>query len=114
MKFSIKDFLSKCAQIRRFLWIWSHLLKKSLMEKFIFCTVRRKEYARFKDNIWEADLVEMESLSSNNKNVKYLLCVIDVFIKYAWVKPLKDKQGKTVLNSFLEIVNESNCKPNKL
>ena len=84
------------------------------MEKFIFCTVRRKEYARFKDNIWEADLVEMESLSSNNKNVKYLLCVIDVFIKYAWVKPLKDKQGKTVLNSFLEIVNESNCKPNKL
>ena len=37
MKFSIKDFLSKCYQIRSFLWIWSHLLKKSLMENFIFC-----------------------------------------------------------------------------
>ena len=39
MKFSIKDFFSKCDQIRRFLWIWSHLLKKSLMENFIFCAV---------------------------------------------------------------------------
>ena len=40
MKFSIKDFVSKCDQIRSFLRIWSHLLKKSLMEKFIFCAVK--------------------------------------------------------------------------
>ena len=39
MKFSIKDFFSKCDQNRRKLWIWSNLLKKSLMENFIFCTV---------------------------------------------------------------------------
>ena len=39
MKFSIEDFLSKCDQIRSFLGIWLHLLKKSLMENFIFCTV---------------------------------------------------------------------------
>ena len=38
-KFSIKNFLSKCDQIRSFLRIWSHLLKKSLMENFIFCAV---------------------------------------------------------------------------
>ena len=56
----------------------------------------------------------MESLSSKNKEVKYLLCVIDVFTKYAWVKPLKDKKDKTVLNAFMEIVNESNGKSNKL
>ena len=37
MKFFVKDFLSKCDQIHRKLWIWSHLLKKSLMEDFIFC-----------------------------------------------------------------------------
>ena len=73
-----------------------------------------KVYARFKDNICAADLAEMGSLSSKNKNVKYLLCVIDVFTKYAWVKPLKDKKGKTVLNTFIKIVNESNRKPNKL
>ena len=40
--------------------------------------------------------------------------MIDIFSKYAWVKPLKDKKGKTVLNAFIEIVNESNHKPNKL
>ena len=39
MKFSIKDFFSKCDQILRKLRIWSHLLKKSLMENFIFCAV---------------------------------------------------------------------------
>ena len=40
--------------------------------------------------------------------------MIDVFTKYAWVKPLKDKNGKTVLNAFIKIVNKSNRKPNKL
>ena len=39
LKFSIKDFFSKCDQIHSFLRIWSHLLKKSLMENFIFCVV---------------------------------------------------------------------------
>ena len=56
----------------------------------------------------------MESLSSKNKNVQYLLCVIDAFIKYAWVKSLKYKKGTTVLNIFTEIVNESNRKSNKV
>ena len=44
----------------------------------------------------------MGSLSSKNKNVKYLLCVIDVFTKYAWVKLLNNKKGKTVLNILLK------------
>ena len=43
-----------------------------------------------------------------------VLCVIDVFTKYIWVKPLKDKNGKAVLNAFIEIVNKSNHKPNIL
>ena len=37
-----------------------------------------------------------------------------MFTKYALVKPLKDKKGKAILNAFIEIVNESNCKPNEL
>ena len=40
--------------------------------------------------------------------------MIDDFAKYAWVKSLKDKKGKTVINAFIEIVNESNPNPNKL
>ena len=74
-------------------------LHKPVTKKF----KRRKVYARFKDNIWAADLAEMGSLSSKNKNVKYL-----------WVRPLKGKKGKKVLNNFLEIVNESTPKSNKL
>ena len=46
----------------------------------------------------------MRSLSSKNKNVKYLLCARNVFTKYALVKHLKDKKGKTVLNAFIEIM----------
>ena len=53
----------------------------------------------------------MKPISSKNKNVKYLLCVIDVLTKYAQVKPLSDKKVKTVLDTFIEIVNESNGKP---
>ena len=45
MKFSIKDFFSKCDQIRSFLRIWSHLLKKPLMENFIFCAVKELFYS---------------------------------------------------------------------
>ena len=73
----------------------------------------RKVYARFKNNIWAADLAEIKSLSSKNKNIKYFLCVIDIFTKYECVKLLKDKRGKyLVLNTFIKIVNESNRKPN--
>ena len=66
---------------------------------------RRKVSARFKGNIWAADLFEMKSLSTKNKNVNYLLYVIDVFIKFAYVKPLKDKTGKTVFSAFVVIIN---------
>ena len=75
---------------------------------------RRKVYAKFKDNIWAANFVEMEPLFSKNKNVKYLLRVIDVFTKYTWVKLLEEKKDKIVLNTFIEVVNEFNRKPNKL
>ena len=54
-------------------------LHKPVTKKF----KRRKVYARFRTNIWAANLVKMESLSSKNKNVKYLLCAIDLFSKYA-------------------------------
>ena len=43
-----------------------------------------------------------------------MLCVVDVFIKCASTKPLKDKKGKTVLNAFIEIADESNHKPNEI
>ena len=56
----------------------------------------------------------MGSLFSKNRNVKYLSCVIVVFTENASGKPLKDKKGETFLNAFIDIINESNPKPNKL
>ena len=66
---------------------------------------RKRVYARFKDNIWVADVAEIGWLSSKNQGVKYSLCVIDVFTKYVWIKPLKDEKTKTVLHDFVERVN---------
>ena len=89
-------------------------LAEELQEPVIKKFKKTKVYARFKDNIRAADLAEMGSLPSKNRGVKYLFCVIDVFTKYDWVKPLKDKMGKTVLHGFIEIVKDSKHKPNKL
>ena len=67
---------------------------------------RKKVWARFKDNVKVTDLVEMGSLSSFNCGGKYLLCVTDVFTKYACVKFLTNKTTKTVLHNFIEIVKQ--------
>ena len=56
----------------------------------------------------------IKSMPLRNKNFKYLLCAMDVFTKYTWVKPLKDEKGKLAFNAFTETANESNRKPNKL
>ena len=75
---------------------------------------RRAVYARFKDNICATNLAEMGSLSIKNGAFKYLLCVMDVFIKYALAKLLTDKKAKTPLSGLVGIVNEFKQKPNKL
>ena len=49
-------------------------------------------YYAFKDNIWGADLADMQLISKFIKGFRFLLCVIDIFSKYAWVVPLKDKK----------------------
>ena len=53
-------------------------------------------------------------ISKFNKGFRFLLCVLDIYSKYAWVIPLKDKKGTTVTNAFQKILNESNLKPNKI
>ena len=56
----------------------------------------------------------MQSLSRKNKGIKYLLCAIDLYSKYAFVIPLKDKKGINIVNAFNKIIKQSNRKPNKL
>ena len=55
----------------------------------------------------------MQSLSKYNKGIKYLLCVIDLFSKYAWVITIKDKKGTSILNAFKKIILEGR-KQNKM
>ena len=71
-------------------------------------------YSSFKDNLWGVDLADMQLLSKFNKGFRFLLCVIDVFSKYAWVIPLKDKKGISIVNAFQKILNKFNRKPNKI
>ena len=53
---------------------------------------KRKVYSGFKDNTWGADLADMQLISNFNKGIRFLLCVIDIFSKYAWAVSLKDKK----------------------
>ena len=85
-------------------------LHKPVIKKFN----KRKVYSQFKENIWGVDVADMQSLSKKNKGIKYLLCAIDLFCKYAFVIPLKDKKGISIVNAFNKIIKQSNRKPNKI
>ena len=87
-------------------------LRKPIIRKF----EKRKVYSTFKDNISGVDLADMQLLSKYNKGIRFLLCVIDIFSKYAWVVPLKDKKGISIVKAFQSILKQSNSKrkPNKI
>ena len=90
--------------------ILANELHKPVIKEFY----KRKVYSQFRDNIWGVDLADMQSLSKKNKGTKYLLCAIDLFSKYAFVIPLKDKNGISIVNAFNKIIKQSNRKPNKI
>ena len=66
------------------------------------------------DYIWGADLADMQLISKFNNRFRFLLSVIDIYSKYAWAIPLKNKEGITTNNAFQNFLDESNCKPNKI
>ena len=72
---------------------------------------KRMVHSWFKDNIWGVDLADMQLLSKFNKGFRFLLCVIDIFSKYA---PLKDKKGISIVNAFQKKLKESDRRPNKI
>ena len=87
-------------------------LHKPIIRKF----EKRKVYSTFKDNIWVVDLADIKLLSKYNKGIRFLLFVIDIFSKYAWVVPLKDKKGISIVKASQNILKQSNSKrkPNKI
>ena len=89
-------------------------LAEELRKPIIRKLKRREVYSAFTDNIWAADLADMQLISKFNKGFRFLLCVIDIYSKYAWVVPLKDKKGISIVNAFQSILKKSNRKPNKI
>ena len=72
---------------------------KPIIKKF----KKRKVYSTFKDNIWGVDLADMQLIRRFNKGFRLLLCVTDIFSKYACVVPLKDKICVSIVNAFQSI-----------
>ena len=85
-------------------------LHKPIITKF----KKRKVHSAFKDNIWGTDLADMQLISKYNKEVRFLLCVIDIFSKCAWLVPLKDQKGLSIAGAFQQILKQSNRKPSKI
>ena len=83
-------------------------LHKPIIRKF----KKRKVHSSFRDYIWGVDLADMQSLRKYNKGIEYLLCTIDLFSKYTWVVPIKDKKGSSIVNAFKKIILKH--KPNKI
>ena len=75
---------------------------------------KRKVYSGFKDNIWGADLADMQLKCKFNKGFRFLLCAIDIISKYAWVVHLKDKKGVSIVTAFQKILDDPNRKSKKI
>ena len=105
----LKD-TTKPSSLERSSSILADELHKPVIKKFN----KRKVYSQFKDNIWGVELAETQSLSRKNKDIKYLLCATDLYSKYAFVVPLKDKKGISIVNAFDKIIKQSKRKPNKI
>ena len=93
---------------------WAQQLAEELHKPIRRKFKTRKVIVNHIDEIWSADLVFMDKLSKWNKGFKYLLTVIDVFSKFAWVVPLKDKKGSSITTAFADIIKKYKRKPEYL
>ena len=92
---------------------WSQQLADELHKPITRNFQKRTVISKGIDEIWAADLVEMQKFSKWNNGIKYLLMVIDVFSKYGWIRGLKDKKTETVSKAFNDIF-KSGRKPKML
>ena len=93
---------------------WSEQLADELHKSIIRKLKKGKVIVSKIDDIWSADLVDMQQLKSYNHGFRYTLSVIDGFSKFVWSVPIKDKTGITIANTFQSIVKTSKRKPKKL
>ena len=100
----------------------NYQLANELHKPIIRKIKKRKVHSSFRDNVCSVDLANMQSLSKYNKGIKYLLCIIHLSSKYAWVIPIKNPKGTSIVNAFKKILSDSKKskakskgqKPNKI
>ena len=113
-KAKVSGVNDKIKQNERPLDLATHQLAEELHKPIIRKFEKRNVYSRFKYYIWGADLADMQIINKFNKGFRFLLCVFDIFSKYAWVVPLKDKKGVSIVDAFQKILDDLNRKPNKI
>ena len=93
---------------------WKKELTKELLKPKRKRFPRRRIFSPNVDHIWTMDLLDIHQLSRQNKNYKYILVVLDIFSRFAWARPLKDKTGLGVEKALQDIITTSGRKPNMI
>ena len=93
---------------------WKKQLAKELLKPKRRRFPRRKVFSGSVDSIWTADLLDIHQYTRQNRGFKFILVVLDVFSRYAWTRPLKNKTGKEVSLAFEDIIRKDGRKPRKL
>ena len=88
-------------------------LTEELHKQIISLLKKRKVHSSIIDSIWGADLAEMQLINKVNKEIRFLLCVYDIFSKYTWVISWKEKKGITIISAFQKILDQPNGRTKK-
>ena len=88
-----KDIYEKARQRRVEAPLWKKQLTRELLKPKRRRFPRRKVFAGSVDSIWTTDLLDIHQYARQNKGYKFILVVLDIFSRFAWVRPLKNKTG---------------------
>ena len=90
---------------------WSNELTDELFKPSRKKFKRRRVISLFVDHIWATDLLDLQRYARVNKGYRYILVVVDVFSKYAWLRALKTKKGNEVSSALKDIIKNSSSPP---
>ena len=94
--------------------VWKKQLAGELLKPKQNRFPRRRIFSPNVNSIWTMDLLDIHQFARQNKNFRYILVVLDIFSRFAWVRPLKDKTGVGVAKAFEDIITKSDSKPHKV
>ena len=107
MVYNFFDKKSACSGVNIELKHNEHLAEE-LHKPILTIFKKRRVCFGFKDNIWGADLADIQLINKFNKGFRFLLGVIDIVSKYSWVVPLQDKKGVSIVDAFSKILDDLN------